>query len=86
MAAVGEGTEAIHESVHQPSVLNLAGVVEPALAEALKLAARAGRWDIVEQLAQELEARRKGRCAGQVAAAAHALALGGKGRAVRDAR
>jgi hypothetical protein len=32
--------------------------VEDALAQALSLAARAQRWDIVAQLARELEARR----------------------------
>jgi hypothetical protein len=31
---------------------------ESALAEALRLAARAGRWDVVIQLAKELESRR----------------------------
>lgn len=41
--------------------LDVAGVVEPALAEALKLAARAGRWEIVEQIAHELAERRRGR-------------------------
>lgn len=39
--------------------LDLHGVVETALAEALMLAARAGRWGIVEQIAGELSARRK---------------------------
>jgi len=33
--------------------------VEGALARALTLAAEAGRWDVVSQLADELEARRK---------------------------
>jgi hypothetical protein len=36
----------------------LVGVVETALAEALVLAARAGRWTIVAQIARELELRR----------------------------
>jgi hypothetical protein len=35
------------------------GVVETALAEALALAARAGQWSLVSQLAAELEARRR---------------------------
>lgn len=39
----------------------LVGVVETALAEALALAARAGRWEIVGQLARELEQRRAAR-------------------------
>ena len=34
------------------------GDVERALAEALRAAALAGRWDVVTQLARELEARR----------------------------
>jgi hypothetical protein len=38
--------------------LNLHGVVEPALARALVLAAEAQRWDVVEQLARELKERR----------------------------
>ena len=39
----------------------LVGVVETALAEALKFAAEARRWDIVLQLAEELATRRRGR-------------------------
>jgi hypothetical protein len=39
--------------------LELEGVVEPALARALVLAAEAGRWAIVEQIARELKERRK---------------------------
>lgn len=39
----------------------LVGVVATALAQALKVAADAGRWDIVAQLAEELAARRRGR-------------------------
>lgn len=38
--------------------VELGGVVETALAEALSLAARAGQWTTVELLARELEARR----------------------------
>jgi hypothetical protein len=37
-----------------------AGGVEDALAGAIAQAAAAGRWDIVAQLARELEARRLG--------------------------
>jgi hypothetical protein len=40
--------------------LDLNGVVEPALARALVLAAEAQRWEIVEQVARELEERREG--------------------------
>jgi hypothetical protein len=40
------------------SSLELCDVVETALAEALMLAARAGRWGMVEQIASELQARR----------------------------
>jgi hypothetical protein len=39
----------------------LLGVVETAFARALMLAAEAGRWEIVAQLAQELAARGTGR-------------------------
>ena len=39
----------------------LRDVVETALAEALMLAARAGRWEIVEQIAAELRERRVAR-------------------------
>ena len=39
----------------------LVGVVETALAEALRLAAEAERWQIVAQLAAELAARRRAR-------------------------
>jgi hypothetical protein len=38
--------------------LDLRGVVEPALGRALMLAAEAGQWALVSQLANELEARR----------------------------
>ena len=37
------------------------GSVEGALARALQLAAEAARWDVVSQLARELEARRLAR-------------------------
>ncbi len=36
-------------------------VVEAALAEALRGATAAGRWEVVAQLARELEARREAR-------------------------
>lgn len=39
---------------------SLGGVVEPALAEALILAAQAKQWDMVAELAGELAARRRG--------------------------
>ena len=39
----------------------LVGVVETALAEALRLAAEADLWEIVAQLAEELAARRGSR-------------------------
>jgi hypothetical protein len=38
--------------------LDLRGVVEPALGRALLLAAEAGQWALVSQLANELETRR----------------------------
>jgi hypothetical protein len=38
----------------------LVGVVETALARALTLAAEAGRWEIVAQIAEELAARGRG--------------------------
>ena len=43
-------------------------VVEAALAKALEQAASAARWDIVSQLARELEARRLAARAGNVVA------------------
>jgi hypothetical protein len=46
----------------------LVGVVETALARALTLAAEAGRWEIVAQLAEELAARQRGHHARQPAA------------------
>ena len=50
--------------------LALGGVVETALARALVLAAEAKRWDVVQQIAGELEARRLARAgaAGEVIA------------------
>lgn len=44
--------------------LDLGGVVEPALARALIMAAEAGQWAIVARLAGELEARRVARQGG----------------------
>jgi hypothetical protein len=41
----------------------LSNVVETALARALVLAAEAKRWDVVTQIAAELEGRRTGRAA-----------------------
>ena len=41
--------------------LDLRGVVEPALSRALLLAAEAGQWAVVSQLARKLEALRVGR-------------------------
>ena len=47
------------ETKPEPSrKLDLRGVVEPALAKALMLAAEAQRWELVAQLAAELAARR----------------------------
>lgn len=46
--------------------LDLHGVVETALAEALILAARAGRWEIVERIAAELGERRVSRSTASV--------------------
>ena len=43
----------------------LSNVVETALAKALLLAAEGERWDIVARIADELEARRRERSAGQ---------------------
>jgi hypothetical protein len=39
--------------------LELEGVIAPALARALVLAAEAGRWGVVEQIALELKERRE---------------------------
>ena len=41
-----------------PAKSTPAGTVEDALAGAIRVAAAAGRWDVVAQLARELEARR----------------------------
>lgn len=58
----GAGTEA---SQSTRTEYELRDVVEPALARALLLAAEAQRWDVVLQIARELEARRErsGDCA-----------------------
>lgn len=61
-AADGDLTEtnAMHGGRYEPEPeLELDGVVEPALARALVLAAEAGRWAIVEQIARELRERRE---------------------------
>ena len=49
------------DSVNDGSRMELRDVVETALAEALMLAARAARWEIVEQIAVELRERRASR-------------------------
>jgi hypothetical protein len=54
----GVGTES---SQALPGEYELRDVVEPALVRALVLAAEAQRWDVVMQIATELEARRKTR-------------------------
>jgi len=46
---------------NEPGVSEPMGSVEGALARALQLAAEAARWDVVSQLARELEARRLAR-------------------------
>lgn len=57
------GTNAGDESgrIDGDDPLELAGVVETALASALTAAARAGQWELVGRLAAELEARRTAR-------------------------
>ena len=61
------GRDALDDSLDEssrdgrPAPEALVGVVETALAEALRLAAEAERWEIVVQLAEELAARRR-RC------------------------
>lgn len=44
--------------VHSSTPSTVPDSVSAALAEALAAATRAGRWDVVAQLARELEARR----------------------------
>jgi hypothetical protein len=56
--AGGVGTES---SEAAPGQYELRDVVEPALARALALAAEAQRWDVVSQIATELQARRQTR-------------------------
>jgi hypothetical protein len=56
--ADGVGTES---SQAAPEGYELSDVVEPALAKALVLAAEAQRWDVVIQIAAELQARRQTR-------------------------
>jgi hypothetical protein len=50
-----------HSTSPDPSAFPRTDAVEVALADALSLAARAGRFDVVAQLAKELEARRQTR-------------------------
>jgi hypothetical protein len=50
---------------------DLRGVVETALASALKLAAEAQRWELVAQLAEELAARRCSRASGPLGRRSH---------------
>ena len=54
-------------SNHPPAIAS-PGVVEGALAAALTAAAAAGQWEVVAQLARELEARRKALAAPNVIA------------------
>jgi hypothetical protein len=56
--AGGVGTESSQPSRAE---YELRDVVEPALARALVLAAEAQRWDVVAQIATELQARRQAR-------------------------
>jgi hypothetical protein len=64
---VSDATEATKDDAKRPEVSASpppeAGAVEAALAEALRGATSAGRWDVVAQLARELEARRLARSA-----------------------
>jgi len=53
-------------------LVSLTGVVETALAEALVLAAQAQQWDMVADLARELDARRRERAASGLGGLAHA--------------
>lgn len=59
---------------------SLTGVVETALARALVLAAEVQRWDVVQQIASELEARRLAR-SGEVGADVVSLARKARGTA-----
>lgn len=66
-AAPSQPVEAAEHPAQGPTGagdLDLGGVVETALARALVLAAQAGRWHVVQQIAGELEARRMARDAG----------------------
>jgi hypothetical protein len=73
--AGGVGTESSQTSSGE---YELGDVVEPALARALVFAAEAQRWDVVVQIATELQARREAR--GAVAPPLHGR---GKPRASR---
>jgi hypothetical protein len=55
----GRNSEPETAELEPPERLELTGVVETALVEALTLAARAGRWELVGQIAGELSARRE---------------------------
>ena len=64
-----DAAEMTKDDATRPEVSALSAptdAVEAALAEAIKVATSAGRWDVVAQLARELEARRVAR-AGNVA-------------------
>ena len=62
-AEVGQKDQSAAEGVTLPVTVGQPGtdVVEAALAEALRGATAAGRWEVVAQLARELEARREAR-------------------------
>ncbi|MGO8993583.1 MAG: hypothetical protein ACLQVI_09650 [Polyangiaceae bacterium] len=78
--------EATRDDAKRPEVsaspAPAADAVEAALAEAIRGATSAGRWDVVAQLAKELEARRLAR-AGNVVALGEAGTLAGHPRPVQ---
>ena len=59
--ATGRGQRHRVDESSLNSTSGWSGIVEPALARALGLAAEAGRWDVVEQIARELKERRQDR-------------------------
>jgi hypothetical protein len=61
------GADTPLNEAHLDRDLDRTGDVEAALAKALEGAAAAGRWDVVSQLARELEARRLARMRNVVA-------------------
>ena len=67
---VNDAEEATRDDAKRPEVSAspspVADAVEAALVEAIRGATTAGRWDVVAQLARELEARRLARAAGNV--------------------